>query len=307
VGLETKLDVETQVERVPAIAAATRLGAVRLTVADLDKQIAFHQDVLGFKLNWRENSEAGLGAGGEDLLRFTELKGARRARKATGLYHTAILVPTKWELAQLLRQIAETRTQIQGMTDHGTHLAIYLPDAEGNGLELAWDFPRAKWQPLVEAMRRGDKDALFRASGPVDVEDLLAELEHNPASWRGLDPSTRVGHVHLHVADLPSTRSFYHDVLGFDIMLDSDQFGATFFSAGGYHHHIGGNVWHGVGAPPPSADATGLRQYTVILPSRAELERVVERVRQAGIATEQTEHGVLVRDPSMNAVELISE
>src|SRR5690606_33820101 len=108
---------------------ATRLGHVHYTTADLDRQIAFYQDVLGFKQHWREDGAAGLGAGGEDLLRLTELPNAPRVRGTTGLYHTAFLVPTRWELAQLLRQIAVTRTRIQGMVDHHTHLAIYLPDA----------------------------------------------------------------------------------------------------------------------------------------------------------------------------------
>ena len=182
---------------------------------------------------------------------MSEVKGAQRARRATGLYHTAILVPSKWELAQLLNRIAQTHTRIQGMTNHGTHLAIYLPDAEGNGLELAWDFPREKWQPIVDATRRGDPDAMLRAGGPLEPEELFAVLKQEDAPWAGLHPATHVGHVHLHVADLRATRWFYHDVLGFDVIIDSDRMGAVFVSAGGYHHHIGGNIWHGIGAPPP--------------------------------------------------------
>ena len=298
-------EAELVSETTPVIDPATRLGAVHLTVADLDKQIVFHQDVLGFKLHWRAGAEAGLGAGGEDLLRFSELKGAQRARRATGLYHTAILVPSKWELAQLLNKIAQTHSRIQGMTNHGTHLAIYLPDAEGNGLELAWDFPREKWQPIAEALRRGDMDTMMRASGPLEPEELFAELEQNDTPWAGLNPETRVGHVHLHVADLHATKQFYHDVLGFDIMIDSNQMGAAFFSAGGYHHHIGGNVWHGVGAPPPPPDATGLRSFTVVLPDEAEMGRVSERIQRAGIAMQPMPDGILVRDPSQNGVLLV--
>lgn len=273
---------------------ATRLGHVHYITAELDRQIAFYQEVLGFKLHWREGGAAGLGAGGEDLLRLTELPGARRARGTTGLYHTAFLVPTKWELAQLLRQIAVTQTRIQGMVDHHTHLAIYLPDAEGNGIELAWDRAREEWPEMEDMIRLGN--------GPLEPEELFAEIERDPTEWTGLNPESKVGHVHLHVSELPAAKRFYHDVLGFDITIDIETFGATFFSAGGYHHHVGGNIWRGIGAPPPPPDAIGLRCFTVVLPDEAELKRVVGRVEAAGIATEQTEQGILVRDPSQNGV-----
>ncbi len=286
----TQLSTETTF----TIHPATRLGHVHYTAADLDRQIAFYQNILGFKLHWREDGSAGLGAGGEDLLRLTELPGAHRARRTTGLYHTAFLVPTRWDLAQLLKSIAETRTPVQGMVNHHTHLAIYLPDAEGNGIELAWDFPKEQWPKMEDMLRLGN--------GPLEPQELFAELERDPSPWTGLNPDTKVGHVHLHVAALPSSKQFYHDVLGFDITMDIEAFGGIFFSAGGYHHHIGTNVWQGVGAPPPPPDATGLRYFTVVLPDKTELERVVERVRQAGIPTEETGNGILVRDPAQNGV-----
>lgn len=274
---------------------ATRLGHVNLTVANLDRQIAFHRDILGFKLHWREGAEAGLGAGGEDLFRFTEVPGARRVRGTTGLYHTAILVPTKWELAQLLQRIAETRTPLQGMSNHGTHLAIYLPDAEGNGLELAWDFPRDQW-PSFDTM------LLSAGPRPLDVDDLVAELRRDPSPWTGMHPDTKVGHVHLHVAAINSAGKFYHDVLGFDTVFQSPEYGVHFVSAGGYHHHIGLNTWQGVGAPLPPPDATGLRYFTVVLPDKTELKQVLEQIQAAGIATEETNEGILVHDPSRNGV-----
>lgn len=272
----------------------TRLGAVHLTAADLDQQIRFHQDILGFQLHWRNETKAGLGVGGEDLFQFTEIQGAKRFQKTTGLYHTAILVPTKRMLAQLLYRIAETRTPIQGMTNHGTHLAIYLPDAEGNGLELAWDFPREQW-PMTDGK-------LSFVSGPLDPEDLLAELEQNPPPWNGMDAGTKVGHVHLHVADLNATRHFYHDLLGFNIIVDSLAFRALFVSAGGYHHHIGLNIWNGAGAPPPPAGAQGLRSFTVYQPTVQALNVLRQRLAAEQIATEDREHGFLVRDPAKNGI-----
>ena len=284
---------------------ATRLGHVHYTAADLERQIAFYRDILGFKLHWREDNSAALGAGGEDLLRLTELPRARRVPRTTGLYHTAFLVPTRWDLAQLLKSIAETRTPIQGMTNHGTHYAIYLPDAEGNGIELAWDFPREQWPKTFNEMMRSN-----RALSP---DEVFAALDDGNAPWDGLNPATKVGHVHLHVSQLAPTRRFYHDILGFGIPFDMASAprafaeSAIFFSAGGYHHHIGTNVWQGVGAPPPPTNALGLRYFTIVLPDKAEWERVVERVRQAGIAAEQTEQGILLRDPSQNGVVLTVE
>ncbi|MCL5998971.1 MAG: VOC family protein [Chloroflexi bacterium] len=275
---------------------ATRLGHVHYTAANLDRQIAFYEKVLGFKLHWREGNAAGLGAGKEDLLRLTEQPDARRVRGTTGLYHTAFLVPARWDLAQLLKSIAETRTRIQGMSDHGTHHAIYLPDAEGNGIELAWDRPQAQWpRTLAEMMQRN------RGLSP---EEVFSALEENTAPWEGLNAETKVGHVHLHVSQLPATEHFYREVLGFDIPMDMRMDTALFFSAGGYHHHIGTNVWQGVGAPPPPADAIGLRYFSVVVPDGAELERVVTRVRQAGIDAERARDGFLVRDPAANGIVL---
>lgn len=286
--------VTTQTEIHPA----TRLGHVHYTVANLERQIGFYQQVLGFKLHWREGQQAGLGAGGEDLLRLTERPGARRVRGTTGLYHTAFLVPAKLELAHLLKSIAVTRTPIQGMTNHGTHLAIYLPDAEGNGIELAWDFPREQWPKTAAEM-------LGRHRG-LSPEEVFRALNDEDVSWDGLDSGTKVGHVHLHVASLTPTHHFYHEVLGFGLPWDfsgapggfADT--AIFFSAGGYHHHIGTNIWQGEGAPPPPADAIGLRYFTVVLPDQTEVERLVARAQQMGVATEQSEQGVVISDPAQN-------
>ncbi|TMI73573.1 MAG: glyoxalase [Bacillati bacterium ANGP1] len=291
------MPAQVQTEQQFVIHPATTLGYVHLTAADLDRQIAFYQSVLGFKLHWRKDTTAGLGGGSGDLLRLTELPGARRVRGTTGLYHFAVLVPTRWELAHLLRRIVDTHAHVQGMVNHYTHLAIYIPDAEGNGIELAWDFPREQWPAPEELVRLGN--------GPLEPEELLGELERNPSPWTGAHPETRIGHVHLHVADLDAAGQFYQDVLGFQatfLYSMARDFGALFLSAGGYHHHIGLNIWKGAGAPPPPPDAVGLRYFTVVLPDQAELARVTARVRAAGIVGDQHPEGVLIRDPSQNGV-----
>ncbi|MCC6612724.1 MAG: VOC family protein [Anaerolineae bacterium] len=291
--------LQPAVRAAETIHPATRLGHVHYTTADLARQIAFYQDVLGFKLHWREGQSAGLGAGGDDLLRLTQVDGARRVRGTTGLYHTAFLVPTRWELAQLLKQIAVTRTPIQGMSDHGVSHAIYLPDAEDNGIELAWDLPKERWPKTSEEMMRSNRG--------LSPENVFRSLADSDTPWEGLDSRTQVGHVHLHVAHLAPTDHFYREVLGFDIPFDMPGAQALFFSAGGYHHHIGTNLWQGEGAPTPPADAIGLRYFTVVLPDEAERQRVAARAQAAGIATEAVDEGLLLRDPAGNGLVLTTE
>jgi catechol 2,3-dioxygenase len=273
---------------------SAHIGHVHYTVANLERQSAFYRDILGFQEHWRDGRSAGLGAGGADLLRLTEQPGARPVQGTTGLYHTAFLVSTRWELAHLLKRIAETQTPIQGMTNHGTHLAIYLPDVEGNGIELAWDFPREQWPQTFAYMQALDAPALMQA------------LAEDTAVWTQLTPTAQIGHVHLHVARLDETIAFYRDILGFGIPFDlADLPGgfantAAFFAAGDYHHHIGTNIWQGAGAPPPPPEATGLRYFTVVLPDAAEVEKVYGRLQAAHIPAEQTADGLLTRDPSQN-------
>jgi catechol 2,3-dioxygenase len=277
----------------------TTLGPVSLTVAQLDRSLAFYQERLGFQVHQLTDNMARLGAGGPDILVLTEQPGARHVRGTTGLYHFAVLVPSRLELARTLRRLAETRTPLQGFADHLVSEAIYLADPDGNGIEIYRDRPRAEW--VYEPNQQ-----IRMASDPLDIEGILDELNGHDEPWSGLAAGTKLGHMHLHVAHLDDTKHFYVDILGFDLMA---RFGpsALFVSAGGYHHHIGLNTWAGVGAPPPPADAAGLRDFVVLLPNQAELERVLERVRGAGIATEETPAGILVRDPSRNGIVLAAK
>ena len=287
--------VKTQTKT--AIHPATQIRGVHYTVSDLNRQVAFYQDILGFRLLWRSGDTGALGTSKHELLRLTEIQGARRARRTTGLYHTAFLVPTRWDLAHLVRQIAETKTPIQGTSNHKTHLAIYLPDAEGNGIELAWDFPKEAWP-----MKDGKWIMEAMVPSPVDIQGLMTELDRNPSPWTGLDSNTQIGHIHLHVSDLKTSHDFYHNLLGFDVTAYSENFGALFVSAGGYHHHIGLNIWNGVGAPPPPPDAQGLRYFTVGLPSNEALGELRQRLAAKSTPIEEQEDGLFVRDPAQNGI-----
>lgn len=275
----------------------TQLGLVHYTVGNLAKQIAFYRDVLGFKLLRQEGDEAALGTEDRELLRMTQVAGATRVRGTTGLYHTAFLFPERRDLAHLMHRIVDARVTLHGTTNHGTHLAIYLPDPEGNGIELAWDFPRENWPTAGGGINFG---AAPRQG--IDFDELFNELERDPSPWPGLPAETGIGHIHLRVGDLQRSKEFYHHVLGFDVTWDAVNLGALFVSAGGYHHHIGMNVWQGAGLPAPPVDAIGLRYYVVLLPDDHALDQVRARLDRANIAWRKEADGVLTRDPSQNKV-----
>lgn len=275
-----------------SLPSALSLGHVHLTVADLERSLAFYQDVLGLRLHRREGATAALGAGREDLLRLTARPEAVRPRRATGLYHFALLVPSRFELAQSLRRIAETQAPVQGFSDHLVSEALYLPDPDGNGIEVYRDRPRADWT---------DADGRFKmGTEPLDIAGVLGELGDRPPAWEGVAPDTVLGHMHLHVRDTREALAFYREVLGFDLMLDLGS--ALFISAGGYHHHLGLNVWGTLGAPPPPPNAIGLREFTLHLPTAADLAALQARAAAAGHPGEAHPLGWLVRDPSRNAL-----
>jgi len=272
------------------------IGAVHLTIADLHRSIAFYEDKLGFTVHRRQPGTAALGAGGNDLLVLNESPSAPAAGRTTGLYHFAILVPSRLELARSLRRLAERRVPMQGFSDHLVSEAMYLGDPDGNGIEVYRDRPREEWQYVNGQLRM--------ASDPLDVESLLreaeADAELNP-EWRGLAAGTRIGHMHLRVSFIEDTLEFYEQVLGFSL---TARYGdsAIFLAADGYHHHIAANTWAGVGAPRPPRGAIGLDHFVVEVPDQASLDEVAQRADAAGIMTTQSVGLVRVEDPSGNVV-----
>jgi catechol 2,3-dioxygenase len=272
----------------PMLPATLRLGAVHLTVSDLDRSVAFYEGAIGLKLHRREDGVAAMGVGGEDLLVLYEESDARRAGHHAGLYHYALLHSSREELARTATRLISTGTYIQGASDHGTHEAIYLPDPDGNGIELAADRSRESWPDLANPGWDGGPE-------PLDMESLLATVRGEEVRPK-IDPNLVVGHVHLHVGDLERGLAFYRDVLGFELMTFLPG-AAAFVAAGGYHHHLGFNVWRGNGVPPAPGGRVGLRHWTVVLEDREEVAAVSERIREAGITTEEREGGLLVRDP----------
>jgi catechol 2,3-dioxygenase len=286
-----------------SIHPATLIGHVSLTVANLENQIAFYQQVLGFQLHWREGNKAGLGAGGADLLRLTEEANVRKYQRVTGLYHFAVLFPNRRELARAIARLFALKYP-NYPTDHIMTKSTYLDDAEGNGIELYTESPEdGTWRMTngtFEA-RRAD-GTLSNGREPLDIDALFSHLKEDDRLDVPIPPETRMGHVHLHVRNVDEAVDFYHGLIGFDVMGLAKTFGMAFVSAGGYHHHVGLNIWQGEGAPPPPADAVGLRHFTVELPNQQALDEVIARIDKAAIPSNQTDDGLLVHDPSQNGV-----
>lgn len=288
-----------------SIHPATLMGHVSLTVANLENQITFYTQALGFKLHWREGNKAGLGAGGADLLRLTEEPNLKRYRGTTGLYHFAILFPNRKELARAMARLFAIRYE-NYPTDHIMTKTTYLDDPEGNGIELYAESPEDGTWSLAngEYITRRKDGSLSSGREPLNVNELFALLSQEDQLDQPIPPETRVGHVHLHVRNIEEAIDFYHGIIGFDVMGVAKAFRMGFVSAGGYHHHLGLNTWQGEGAPPPPADALGLRYLTVELPDQEALDQVTGRIDAAGIPSNQTKDGLLLYDPSQNGVML---
>jgi catechol 2,3-dioxygenase len=275
-----------------ALPATLRLGPVHLTVTDLGRSFEFYERSIGLRTHRRGEGDAVLGAGGEDLLVLAEDPGARRAGRHAGLYHFALLHPSRLELARAAKRLIDTRTPISGASDHNISEAIYLPDPDGNGIELAADRPRETWGDLSDPTAIG-------GPMPLDMQDLLASLEDEQPRAEA-SPELRVGHLHLHVGDIDRALEFWRDGVGFQVMTRFPS--AAFIAAGGYHHHLGLNTWRGEGVPPQPDGVVGLRHWTILLQDPSEVAEVRERVQATGAPVEEREGGFLAHDPWRNAV-----
>ena len=255
------------------ISPQTSMGAVELTVSDLGRSLDYYRSAVGLEVLEQENGRASLGADGRELLVLVEEPGARSAVGYTGLYHFALLLPERVDLARWLAHAARDRVQLTGLSDHFVSEALYLSDPDGHGIEIYWDRPRSAWEGRVGARL---------TTQPLDTEDLLGELD-DPASepFDGLPAGTTMGHVHLKVSSIPDTLAFYRDRLGFGLMAELGN-SAAFLAAGGYHHHVGANTWESAGASRPPAGTAALRHATIVLPDEAERDRVLGRVGGEG-------------------------
>jgi catechol 2,3-dioxygenase len=281
---------------VSKLPADTAIGPVELIVRDLERSLDFYEGTIGLQGLDRQGAEATLGAGGEAILVLRgDPDAPERARGTTGLFHFAILVPSREELARSLVRLAKQRWPLSGASDHLVSEALYLADPDGIGIEIYRDRPRQDWPR--------DGGEVRMATIPLDLDSLLAQSGQRPgAKAEALAPGTRIGHVHLNVADLDASERFWCDLVGFEVTVRSYP-GALFVSAGGYHHHVGLNTWNGAGAPAPPEGAIGLRRFAIAVPEDAAGE-ARERLLAAGVAVEGGDGAWRARDPAGTTVEL---
>ena len=267
---------------------ATHIGRVKLQVSDLARSLMYYQTVLGLRVIQQDAGRAVLGAHGDDtaIVELRERKGARAVprRGLLGLYHFAILLPDRPSLGRFLKHLAELEIPA-GMSDHLVSEAIYLQDPDNLGIEVYADRPKESW---THSGRQ-----LEMATEALDTQDLAAAA--GSEEWSGAPAGTRIGHVHLHVGDIPMAEAFYHRALGFDKVVWSYP-GALFLSAGGYHHHLGTNTW-ARGAPSATDEDARLIEWELVLPSRADVSSVAASLTAERHQVEQAGATVTVRDP----------
>jgi catechol 2,3-dioxygenase len=291
----------TIVVKVQSIAAATGMGTVDLAVTDADRALRFYRDYVGLAQLPGAGPEIHMGAAGRELVVLHP--GAERpvVPRTSGLYHLAIVVPDRRELARIIGRLSRLRWD-QSPTDHVMTKANYIWDPDGNGIEIYTESPEdgtmgfANGTFVVYA-----KDGRERSGrDPIDLEELFSHLLPNDRLDAPMPQGTKIGHVHLHVSDVDDALRFYHDLVGFDVMGHIP--GVGFVSAGGYHHHLGLNEWAGHGARSAPAGSAGLRRFTVELPTQSDLEDVVGRLEHGNVRLVEEDHGLSAVDPSANRV-----
>ncbi len=271
------------------------VSQVRLKVLNLERALSFYQNVIGFRILERTEKTASLTADGKTALvhlRQPDDAVPKRGR-TTGLYHFALLLPTRSDLAQMTLHLAEHGVPV-GSSDHRVSEALYLSDPDGNGIEIYRDRDPAEWE-----WRNGE---VTMTVDPLNFADLLAGQPRK--AWTGLPADTVMGHIHLHVSELPQSERFYVQGLGFEVV---NRFGsqALFLSTGKYHHHIGLNTWNGVGAPPPPENSVGLESFSLVYPDESSRERAIARLRQLGASVREDRGAWQTADPSGNRIRLL--
>lgn len=273
-----------------SINSAAHTGAVSLKTADLEKQIDFYTTMIGLDILTADQEQAVLGIKetGTELLYLRKIAAPNHKQAKTGLYHTAFLLPTRKDLGNTLFALLTKEAPIIGASDHGYSEAIYLEDLEGNGIEIYRDKPKAEWDIHEDGRISGITEEM-------DAEGVLASRDETTDKF---PTGTVVGHVHLAVSDLTKTEQFYSEVLGLGV---KDHFGAqaSFFAAGGYHHHIGTNVWTSRNLPAPTEQDLGLDFFTLLVPDQQALAELKENIVREGVKTmKETETGIVLLDPN---------
>jgi catechol 2,3-dioxygenase len=269
-----------------------RLGPAALRVSDADRALDFYVNKVGLMLRERSETSAMLGTNEKDVLRLDIKPGtAPRNYKETGLYHVALLVPDRLSLGAAIARLAAHNVKL-GAADHLVSEAIYIWDPDNNGIEIYRDRPRNEWNWA--------DDQVQMTNSPLDFDGLLAQQDVNTLAAMPMKAGTRVGHIHLEVDDLTKARNFYGEVIGF--ALTAARPGAQFLGAGGYHHHLGTNVWESRNGALPSPGTAGLSLMTFELPGDASVQSLKERLETAHVITSANGNGFDFIDPWLTPV-----
>ncbi|TYR81251.1 VOC family protein [Priestia megaterium] len=273
----------------------TFVGQVALKVQDLERSLAFYQNIIGFRVLTQSATEAVFTADGQTPLLSIEQRAdlLPKQSRTTGLYHFALLLPTRFDLGKVLKHLVESGYPLQGASDHLVSEAIYLADPDGNGIEIYRDRPSETWE--------WNESEVVMATEPMDAQGVLAASDGK--AWAGLPKDTVMGHIHLHVSELAQTEVFYQ-TLGFDVV-NYFHNQALFMSTGRYHHHIGLNIWNGVGAPAPVDNSVGLKFFTLIFPNEAARNQIVKQLKAIGADVIEENGQLFTNDPSGNKIKLV--
>jgi catechol 2,3-dioxygenase len=272
----------------------TFVGQVNLKVQNLERSVAFYREVIGFEVIEQTDSSANLTADGKTVLLSIQQSNnlVPKQGKTTGLYHYALLLPKRSDLAEIVQHFREIGLRF-GSSDHLVSEALYLSDPDGNGIEIYIDRDPSDWD--------WDNGEVAMAVDPLNFADLLSGGEQQP--WKGLPAGTVMGHIHLHVSELVKTEEFYSKGLGFEVV---NRYGeqALFISDGKYHHHIGLNTWNGVGAPAPSPNSAGLESFTIMFPNEEKKNKIIAQLKNIGASVTEENGLTIATDPSGNRIHL---
>jgi catechol 2,3-dioxygenase len=273
----------------------TFVAEVNLKIADIERSLAFYQEVIGFQILERTEKKAKLTANGKTALLSIEQPEnvIAKPQQSTGLYHFALLLPERSDLGRVLQHFIKNNVRI-GAGDHLVSEALYLNDPDGNGIEIYSDRPSSSWN--------WNNNAVEMTTDPIDAQGILEAGKGE--AWEGLPPGTVMGHIHLQVAELHKIEEFYVKGLGFDVVA---RYGpqALFISTGKYHHHIGLNTWAGIGVPAPPENSIGLNWYSLVLPNEETRNKTITNLEKIGASVVEENGHYTTADPSGNRIRLL--
>ena len=301
------VESQSKVRTAPALPLTTKLGPVHIAVTDKARALAIWRDVVGLELVAEQGNELSLGVGGKVLIVLET--GALRpvVQRTTGLYHVAIHVPKRTDMAQFAIRALQRNVRI-APTDHLVSEAIYLWDLDGNGIEITFETP---WRgtlgdPESGAYATTTEGKPHSGREPIDLQQMLDELGPNPVLEPTMPVGTRIGHVHVHVNDLHQSMAFYRDAIGFGGLFIIKSFGMGDVGLDYSPHAIAFNVWAGPNAAQAPAGSAGLRWFTIVVPDEATLDDVKARLTAHHFAFGEIGGGIEARDPSGNLVKVVT-